>query len=89
MCFSYWRLDIAVLFRVYITEVLKCKSFVSLVANMDAKTSIRIIIIPMLLFLFLFLSATMVIAEPSNVVPPEVSRFIIYECALARALCCR
>uniref|UniRef100_A0A2N9GVY2 Transmembrane protein n=1 Tax=Fagus sylvatica TaxID=28930 RepID=A0A2N9GVY2_FAGSY len=34
---------------------------------MDAKTSMRIIIIPMLLFLFL--SSAMVVAEPYNVVP--------------------
>ncbi|KAL4597100.1 hypothetical protein ACB092_12G211300 [Castanea dentata] len=35
---------------------------------MDSKTSIRLIIISMLFFLFL--SSTKVIADPSNVVPP-------------------
>nr|POF18458.1 hypothetical protein CFP56_62226 [Quercus suber] len=35
---------------------------------MDSKTSIRLIIISMICFLFL--SSTKVIADPSNVVPP-------------------
>ena len=40
---------------------------ISLLTKMDAKTSMRIIIIPMLLFLFL--SSATVVAEPYNVVP--------------------
>ena len=48
---------------------------VSLPFKMDTKTSMRIIIITMLLFLFL--SSAMVFAEPDNVAP-EASEFIIW-----------
>ena len=48
---------------------------VSLPFKMDTKTSMRIIIIAMLLFLFL--SSAMVFAKPDNVAP-EASEFIIW-----------
>ena len=50
---------------------------VSLPFEMDAKISMRIIMITLLLFLFLSSATAMVFAEPNNVAP-EASEFIIW-----------
>ena len=54
---------------IYITEVMNCEfwSLTDIMPKMDCKTSIRLIVISMLFFLFL--SSTMVIADPSNMAP--------------------